>query len=92
MSRLNQAGYPTYNAYYASRNRRPSPIEPFDRKRSASNLEPDFCPVCNGTGDGMYDGSSCPSCGGSGEAIDQNEQDDISAGCAERAWDDKHGY
>lgn len=26
-----------------------------------------YCPQCNGSGEGMYDGSRCSACGGSGE-------------------------
>ena len=26
-----------------------------------------FCPDCNGSGEGMSDGSTCRTCGGSGE-------------------------
>ncbi len=26
-----------------------------------------YCPTCNGSGEGMYDGSRCSNCGGSGE-------------------------
>jgi len=26
----------------------------------------DFCPRCDGSGEGLYDGSSCGLCGGSG--------------------------
>jgi len=26
-----------------------------------------YCPTCNGSGEGMYDGSKCSTCGGSGE-------------------------
>jgi DnaJ-class molecular chaperone len=28
--------------------------------------EPELCVVCNGSGEGMYDGSICSSCGGDG--------------------------
>jgi len=42
-----------------------------------NNNECDYCPTCNGSGEGMYDGSTCPTCGGCGQVIDQNEQDDF---------------
>ena len=29
--------------------------------------EEHICPACNGSGEGMYDGSSCSRCGGTGE-------------------------
>jgi len=29
--------------------------------------EPGICPTCNGSGEGMYDGSTCRDCGGIGE-------------------------
>lgn len=31
------------------------------------DLEPPFCPDCDGTGEGPYDGASCASCAGTGE-------------------------
>ena len=34
-----------------------------------------ICPACNGSGEGMYDGSTCSRCGGYGE-ISANEDDD----------------
>jgi len=30
----------------------------------------DLCTTCNGSGEGMYDGSYCSTCGGSGECDD----------------------
>jgi len=38
----------------------------------------DYCHVCNGSGEGMYDGSSCYHCGGTGdEPVDkENDCDD----------------
>ena len=38
--------------------------------------EPSICTACNGSGEGMYDGTRCRSCGGSGvERTERNEQD-----------------
>lgn len=30
-------------------------------------LEHGYCSVCNGSGEGLHDGSTCPSCKGKGE-------------------------
>jgi len=37
--------------------------------------ELDYCHVCNGSGEGMYDGSSCYHCGGSGDEPVDKEND-----------------
>ena len=36
-----------------------------------------ICPACNGSGEGMYDGSSCHSCGGSGVERGERDYDDF---------------
>lgn len=33
----------------------------------ADEIDEDICPNCNGSGEGMYDGSRCHVCKGSGE-------------------------
>ena len=33
-----------------------------------THMEEDICPQCNGSGEGMYDGSRCSSCKGTGTA------------------------
>ena len=35
----------------------------------------DCCPTCDGTGEGMYDGTSCRSCGGSGSTRAKPDDD-----------------
>ena len=36
----------------------------------------EICPSCNGSGEGMFDGTRCRSCGGSGvERTERDEQD-----------------
>jgi DnaJ-class molecular chaperone len=37
--------------------------------------EYDYCRVCSGSGEGMYDGSSCHACGGTGNATVDKEDD-----------------
>jgi hypothetical protein len=37
--------------------------------------EYDYCHVCSGSGEGMYDGSSCHACGGTGNATVDKEDD-----------------
>lgn len=32
----------------------------------------DFCPRCDGSGEGLYDGSSCGLCGGSGHYLERS--------------------
>ena len=39
-------------------------------KPSAVEGEMGICPSCNGSGEGMYDGSRCDTCGGSGEVFE----------------------
>jgi len=34
-----------------------------------SHFEEDECPVCSGSGEGMYDGSRCYKCKGSGSVV-----------------------
>ena len=36
--------------------------------------EPEYCQRCDGTGEGMYDGSSCNACGGSGIEKSKEEE------------------
>jgi DnaJ-class molecular chaperone len=40
-------------------------------------FEPDLCATCNGSGEGMYDGSTCSACKGSGvEPVQRDDSDD----------------
>lgn len=41
-----------------------------------SNDDYPICPHCDGSGEGMYDGSSCYSCRGTG--VERDEEDDYS--------------
>ena len=34
-----------------------------------TDLEEGYCPVCNGSGEGLYDGSTCISCRGCGYVL-----------------------
>ena len=36
-------------------------------------MENEICNYCNGSGEGMYDGSKCYTCGGSGEVPSTQE-------------------
>lgn len=38
--------------------------------------DPEICSSCNGSGEGMYDGTRCMSCGGSGVEHEEYEEDD----------------
>lgn len=37
-----------------------------DEARPCGAMEESTCPACNGSGEGMYDGSRCRECGGTG--------------------------
>jgi DnaJ-class molecular chaperone len=40
--------------------------------------DPGYCPQCNGSGEGMHDGSTCSMCHGSGQVQnDQTEDDEL---------------
>lgn len=39
----------------------------FDSREIQRELNIDVCPTCNGSGEGMYDGTICSSCKGGGE-------------------------
>ena len=41
------------------------------------NDEDGICPTCNGSGEGMHDGTTCSSCGGSGEVGPGGDPDDF---------------
>lgn len=36
----------------------------------------DICSYCNGSGEGMYDGTRCSACGGSGAERDEDDRRD----------------
>ena len=37
-----------------------------------------YCPQCNGSGEGLHDGSTCSMCHGSGQVLnDQSENDEL---------------
>jgi len=39
-------------------------------------FESEICPICNGSGEGRYDGSTCKRCGGIGEVSPLNDNYD----------------
>ena len=41
-----------------------------------SHFEEDICPVCSGSGEGMYEGSRCYNCKGRGSVIVEVLDDD----------------
>lgn len=41
-------------------------IDSSDFEEEENEEEPEICPDCNGSGEGMFDGSTCHSCKGSG--------------------------
>ena len=47
----------------------------------------DLCPSCNGSGEGMHDGSSCGSCNGRGVARDADEEYERECERADRYYD-----
>ena len=47
--------------------------------------EPSICLACNGSGEGMYDGTRCRSCGGSGVERTERDEPDWDAMRKERA-------
>ena len=47
--------------------------------------EPSICTACNGSGEGMYDGTRCRSCGGSGTERTERDEPDWDALRKERA-------
>ena len=54
-----------------------TPGDPCPEEDCPSNFpdELEICNQCNGSGEGMYDGTTCGKCGGSGE-IDYRETDE----------------
>lgn len=38
--------------------------------------EPSYCPCCNGSGEGQYDGSRCSACGGKGVEREEDDRRD----------------
>lgn len=54
--------------------------------------EGDYCSRCNGSGEGLYDGSTCSGCKGRGHVID-HQQNEIAQAWAERRQEQQHyGY
>ena len=47
---------------------------------SDSDDGPDICGTCNGSGEGMYDGSACSACGGGGTVrLERGDESEIDA-------------
>ena len=38
-----------------------------DEEDDTEDQEEGYCPTCNGSGEGQFDGSICPTCKGKGE-------------------------
>ena len=51
--------------------------------------EHDICPQCNGSGEGMYDGSICHACHGSGVERDDSRREDYEADRADQINDER---
>ena len=51
--------------------------------------EPDYCPQCAGSGEGMYDGSICHACHGSGVERDNIGKEDYAAARADQITDER---
>ena len=58
----------------------------------------EICPACNGSGEGMYDGTRCRSCGGSGVERTYRDEPDYDAMRKDRIerelaaeWADQNG-
>lgn len=66
----------------------PEEDEPTDCSDDDEWSDDDLCSRCNGSGEGMYDGSTCSSCGGSGTAR-KGDNDDRWADAADHYWDMK---
>ena len=45
------------------------------RPRTIEDYENLICPNCNGSGEGMHDGTTCRACGGSGEERSNYEKE-----------------
>lgn len=66
-----------------------TPIRASGNHRAAQNDEPEpdeaaICIACNGSGEGMYDGTRCRSCGGSGVERTERDEPDYDAMRKER--------
>jgi len=44
--------------------------------KDVDHVESVICSGCNGSGEGMYEGSRCRDCGGSGEILVEIEEED----------------
>ena len=47
----------------------PVPLTGFGPLDGADGMEPVICSACNGSGEGMHEGTSCGTCGGGGEIL-----------------------
>lgn len=53
---------------------------PDDGLQDLDDEDPPICSYCNGSGEGMYDGSICGHCKGSG--VERNREDEEDAACS----------
>ena len=63
-------------------------IEINDEELEVDDDEESYCPQCNGSGEGMYDGTRCGSCGGSGVERDNSRREDWEADRADQRNDE----
>lgn len=57
----------------------------------ANDYQP-YCSQCNGSGEGMYDGSKCHRCGGSGVERDNSDREEYEADRADKMNDERKCY
>lgn len=60
------------------------------------DYEPDICSACNGSGEGMHDGSTCRNCKGKGVTIDTEQLREEAEARAEHEYElwkeQRYGY
>lgn len=64
-------------------------MEDADQWDGNDEPEDEICPVCNGSGEGQYDGTTCRSCKGSGIEKHHRDEDNYEP---EDNWDEPDGY
>jgi DnaJ-class molecular chaperone len=52
-----------------------------------TETDPPICDRCNGSGEGMADGTTCSACRGHGVAIDRQSEEDRAAAYADHLYD-----
>ena len=66
-----------------------STIEINDEELEIDDDEESYCHQCNGSGEGMYDGSKCHACHGSGVERDDSGKEDYEADRADQINDER---